>query len=83
MELPQFSLPLLPKLDLSKVLTPKALVFVLSVFFIIYSIFSLILFYHWFTYGMKNWGIFVGSVVFSVVSVVLFIVSISALSYLN
>lgn len=54
---------------------------VLVLFFIAYIIISAVLFYHWTSYGMRSAGILVGETLFTLVSVVLFVVAGLAIHY--
>jgi hypothetical protein len=53
---------------------------VLVIFLSIYAIVSIVLFYHWRKYGMKNKSILLAEGLFVVVSLGLFVIAISSLS---
>ncbi|KND47833.1 MAG: hypothetical protein AB201_02890 [Parcubacteria bacterium C7867-006] len=81
MESPISILPPLPTLHLSLSITSNILFGVLLVFGVIYIIVSGVLFYHWTAYGMGSKGVYVGEVLFSSVSVLLFITAVLSISY--
>lgn len=81
MELPKLSLPAFPNIHLSFFINLPVLMAILVLFFVVYSIISYVIIYHWSTYGMKSHGILVAETFFLFVSVVLFVTSGLALYY--
>ncbi len=81
MDLPPLTLPTLPHINLSFFINTPVLMIVLVLFFIAYIIISAVLFYHWTSYGMRSAGILVGETLFTLVSVVLFVVAGLAIHY--
>ncbi len=59
---------------------PILLIF-LFCFFLIYSILSLIIIYHWHAYGMRSYGVLIAESLFLSVSVGLFIFAGLSLTY--
>lgn len=81
MQLPSLTLPSLPSVNLSFIINSSVLTLILSLFFVLYLIVSIVLFYHWISYGMRSAGIVVAEVLFSMVSVTLFVVAGLAIHY--
>ena len=82
MQLPTLSLPAIPHLSVSVVINLPILIGVLVVFFIVYCAVSSVVMYHWYSYGMSSPGILVAETLFFLVTVVMFMVSGLALSYI-
>ncbi len=76
-----FSFPTLPEIDLSIIANAKVLSVVLFIIFIIYSIISGILIYHWRNYGMKSVKVYIIESIFLFVSLVLFVASAMSVYY--
>ncbi|KND51105.1 MAG: hypothetical protein AB198_01645 [Parcubacteria bacterium C7867-003] len=76
-----FSLPSFPGPGLNFVLNKPVLTGVLVVFFVLYSILSGVLFYHWAAYGMGHRGILVARSLFVLVSIVLFVMAGVTITY--
>ncbi len=82
MELPPLSLPTFPDINLSFFISTPVLKIILGLFFLAYFMVSVVLFYHWISYGMRSLGILATETLFTSVSVILFIVAGLALYYL-
>ena len=82
----QFDLPALPfqSLPFDKLLfllnTP-VLIVIFVLFSIVYAIVSIVLIYHWSSYGMRSAGVLIAETLFIFVSVILFGVASFALYY--
>ena len=81
MNTPPLILPSLPHISASILLNKPLIMLILLLFFVVYSIISYILLYHWKAYGMKSRGIIIAEVLFFSVSIVLFIISGLAINY--
>ncbi len=81
MEIPQLTLPSLPKIHFGVAATRPILYFVLIIFFVFYIIVSSVLMYHWTRYGMRSHGILVGKTLYIFVSAILFLISVLSLTY--
>ncbi len=82
METGQLTLPTIPALKFSIIaITPDILLIVLGVFLFFYLIVSAVLFYHWSAYGMHSKGIVIGKTIFSIVSVILLLLSWFSITY--
>ncbi len=78
MEVPNIlstSFPMFNPVHLTVFINKPVLMGVLVVFFVIYSILSGVLFYHWHAYGMRSRGIIVAETFFFFVSIVLFVMA--------
>lgn len=82
MELPVFQIPNIPGFHLDYIFTKPVLIIVLVIYFVIYSGISIVLFYHWSSYGMKNPGIMFARSLFVFVSIVLFVISTMLVYYI-
>ncbi len=80
MTIPKLTL-VFPHLALNLIISTPALVIILLGFFVIYAIFSLVLYYHWLSYGMGNKGILAAEGLYFMVSVFLFVISALAITY--
>ena len=78
---PLITLPTLPAIHVSFVLSTPALFAILSLFFLVYLVVSGVLFYHWTSYGMGSHGIYVGEILFVSVSIILFFVAFVSANY--
>jgi hypothetical protein len=67
------TLPSFSTLHISILVSKPILIGVLSIFFILYSIVSGVLLYHWSAYGMRSPGIVVAESFFFFISIVLFV----------
>lgn len=67
---------------LSYVFNRPVLAIIALVFFVIYSIVSGVLVYHWHVYGMKNSGILLAQNLFFLVSIILFVMLGYAVYYI-
>ena len=81
MQLPQFSMPVFPHIDVSSFINTPTLLIILVLFFIAYAIVSGILMYHWSAYGMKSQGVLIAETLFLFVSVILFVIASLGLYY--
>ncbi|HEY4505228.1 MAG TPA: hypothetical protein VJG67_00855 [Candidatus Paceibacterota bacterium] len=81
MQSPLFSLPALPDIDLSLFINKPVFVAILVFFFVIYTIISSVLMYHWSSYGMRSAGVVIGETIFVLVSLALFTVAGLAINY--
>lgn len=80
MDLPTLTLPTLPHPNLA-FLNQPILSTLFSLYAVIYLIVTLILMYHWNSYGMKSQGVLVAESLFLTVSATLFTVAILAIRY--
>lgn len=67
------TLPTIPTFHLSILVSKPILIGILFVFFVLYSIVSGVLLYHWSAYGMRSPGIVVAESFYFFVSIVLFV----------
>lgn len=81
MEVPAIVFPALPGLHFAITFGPSALLSILAIFSLGYIVISSILFYHWTAYGMGSHGIIVGELLFTIVSVLLFLTAFLSASY--
>ena len=80
-QFPPLQMPNLPFLKLSFILNVPVLTGALIIFFIGYVILTSVLMYHWSAYGMRHQGVLIARTLFLLVSAVLFIIALLALSY--
>lgn len=73
--------PLFSSLHLQILINKPVMFVILGVFFVVYSIVSAVLFYHWHAYGMRSRGIIVAETVFTLVSLSLFSFSVLSILY--
>ena len=81
MQLPPLVMPAFPHIHASFLINAPVLLVILFLFFIIYSIITGVLLYHWSAYGMRNAGIIAAESLFLLVSFSLFTVSGLAIYY--
>ncbi len=81
-ELPPLALPGFPQVNLSWLFSSPLLIVIFILFSLIYAIITVVLFYHWYQYGMKHRGILIAEALFVLVSFVCFGVSLTALNYI-
>lgn len=75
MENPAQLLPPLPHVKLSFFINTPIMFGILLAFFVIYSLASSVLVYHWSAYGMRSQGIIFAESIFIFVSIVLFVMA--------
>lgn len=80
-DVPVMSLPSLPIDKLLFLINTPVLLVIFVLFSIVYAIVSIILIYHWTTYGMRSAGILIAETLFIFISVVLLIITFMALNY--
>lgn len=81
MQEPFIPFPNIPFLDLSTITTTQTLIYILFVFGFFYLINTGVLFYHWVSYGMGNYGIYVAEILFVSVSAMFFVIAFLSASY--
>jgi hypothetical protein len=70
-----------PTIQMSFLSDTPILLIILIIFFVLYSIVSMALLYHWSEYGMHSGSVLLAKTIFVFVSVVLFTVSFLTLNY--
>ena len=73
--------PTFNNINFSVFLSKPILMIVFVVFFLVYSVLSGVIIYHWNAFGMKSGGIVIAESVFLFVSVVLFVVAGLTITY--
>ncbi len=73
--------PKFSNINFSIFLSRPVLLVVLVVFFLIYSVLSGVILYHWKSYGMKGSGVLLAESLFLFVSLVLFVVAGISVTY--
>lgn len=80
MVLPNLNIPTFLHIPYSLFVNLPIFLIILSVFFVLYTVITSVLMYHWLTYGMKSPGVLVAESLFLLISVVLFVIAGMALS---
>lgn len=73
--------PSFKNINFSVFLSRPILLIVLVLFFLVYSVLSSVIIYHWNAYGMKSYGILAMESLFLFVSLVLFVIAGTAMTY--
>ena len=81
MQAPQFPLPTFLHTNPLSIITAPALFIILALFFVVYSVLTGMLMYHWSAYGMKSQGVLVAESLFIFVSIILFLTAGFGLYY--
>ena len=76
-----FIMPVFPHINLPLFINKPVLLGILALFFIVYSVITGVLMYHWSAYGMKSQGVLVAETFFLFVSVILFVIAGLGISY--
>ena len=73
--------PTFNNINLSVFISRPILLVLLVIFFLIYSVLSGVILYHWKAYGMRSHGILLAESLFLFVSLVLFVIAGTAMTY--
>lgn len=81
MEINQLKILSFPQFHIDYLISKTALSFIFLSYLAIYIVVSIVLLYHWKTYGMRSAGVLLGRSLFLIVSLCLFVICFLAIYY--